>query len=59
MLPVRPLPSGRLRWPLLPSTGRTQRRWARVHDVRFVATQGQFNPVLEKYRAKLDQKAKA
>ncbi len=40
-------------------TGRSiQRRWARVQDVRFVATQGEYNPVIEKYRAKLDKKAR-
>ncbi|TVY92386.1 Protein ATP11, mitochondrial [Lachnellula willkommii] len=35
----------------------SQRRWAQVHDVRFLATQ-QSNRVLEKYKEKLDQKAK-
>jgi ATP synthase F1 complex assembly factor 1 len=29
-----------------------------VHDVRFLATHHDPNVVLEKYRAKLDQKAK-
>ena len=37
----------------------TQRRWARVSDVRLVGTRGHFHPVVEKYRAKLDRKAKA
>lgn len=35
-----------------------QRRWAQVHDVRFVATHQQSEKVLERYKAKLDQKAK-
>ncbi|KAL4968072.1 ATP11 family protein [Aspergillus stella-maris] len=35
-----------------------QRRWAQVHDVRFLATHRDPNQVLEKYRSKLDQKAK-
>ena len=35
-----------------------QRRWARVHDVRFVTTRRDSDLVLEKYRAKLDEKAK-
>ncbi|KAE8353876.1 ATP11 protein-domain-containing protein [Aspergillus coremiiformis] len=34
-----------------------QRRWAQVHDVRFLATHHDPKPVLEKYRVKLDQKA--
>lgn len=34
-----------------------QRRWAQVHDVRFVS-QHQTTKVLDKYRAKLEQKAK-
>ena len=34
-----------------------QKRWARVHDVRFVS-QHQPSKVLDKYREKLDQKAK-
>lgn len=35
-----------------------QRRWAQVHDVRFLATHGKPDRILEKYREKLDQKAK-
>ncbi|KAF7591343.1 hypothetical protein BBP40_001667 [Aspergillus hancockii] len=35
-----------------------QRRWAQVHDVRFLATHHNPKIVLEKYRSKLDQKAK-
>ncbi|GAB7359232.1 hypothetical protein MBLNU230_g5891t1 [Neophaeotheca triangularis] len=35
-----------------------QRRWAQVHDVRFYAAHQRPDRVLEKYRAKLDQKAK-
>ncbi|EEP82852.1 conserved hypothetical protein [Uncinocarpus reesii 1704] len=34
-----------------------QRRWAQVHDVRFVATH-QLNNVVERYKDKLSQKAK-
>ncbi|OJJ02513.1 hypothetical protein ASPVEDRAFT_132684 [Aspergillus versicolor CBS 583.65] len=34
-----------------------QRRWAQVHDVRFLATHRDPNQVLEKYRSKLNQKA--
>jgi ATP synthase F1 complex assembly factor 1 len=35
-----------------------QRRWAQVHDVRFLATTQAPRAVLEKYRAKLDEKAR-
>ena len=35
-----------------------QRRWAQVHDVRFLATTQQPRNVIEKYRQKLDRKAK-
>ena len=35
-----------------------QRRWAQVHDVRFLATHHDPKQVLDKYRSKLDQKAK-
>ncbi|KAL4874639.1 ATP11 protein-domain-containing protein [Aspergillus karnatakaensis] len=34
-----------------------QRRWAQVHDVRFLATHRDPNQVLDKYRSKLNQKA--
>jgi hypothetical protein len=34
-----------------------QRRWAQVHDVRFLVTQS-GDRVLERYKEKLDQKAK-
>ncbi|KAJ5826030.1 hypothetical protein N7474_003168 [Penicillium riverlandense] len=36
----------------------TQRRWAQVHDARFLASHHDPNHVLDKYRSKLDQKAK-
>ncbi|KAI9042300.1 ATP11 family protein [Aspergillus affinis] len=36
-----------------------QRRWAQVHDVRFLATHYNPNQVMDRYRNKLDQKAKA
>lgn len=41
-------------------TARTahQRRWAQVHDVRFLATTQPPQSVLDKYRAKLESKAK-
>lgn len=35
----------------------SQRRWAQVHDVRFLATQ-QPDRILEKYKEKLARKAK-
>ena len=35
-----------------------QRRWARVHDVRFVATLPQSEKVFEKYKDKLERRAK-
>ncbi|KAK4230547.1 ATP11 protein-domain-containing protein [Podospora fimiseda] len=50
----------RLFSPYSPLATRTlqQRRWAQVHDVRFLATTQQPRNVLEKYREKLDRKAK-
>lgn len=36
-----------------------QRRWAQVHDVRFLTTHHTPQVVLDKYRAKLDEKAKS
>ncbi|BCR87584.1 ATP11 family protein [Aspergillus chevalieri] len=35
-----------------------QRRWAQVHDVRYLATHHDPSQVLDRYREKLDQKAK-
>ncbi|KAF2810150.1 ATP11-domain-containing protein [Mytilinidion resinicola] len=35
-----------------------QRRWAQVHDVRFLATHGAQERVIAKYHEKLDRKAK-
>ncbi|PFH61758.1 hypothetical protein XA68_16378 [Ophiocordyceps unilateralis] len=35
-----------------------QRRWAQVHDVRFLATTQPPRIILEKYRAKLEEKAR-
>ncbi|KAJ9264728.1 putative F1F0 ATP synthase assembly protein Atp11 [Paecilomyces variotii] len=35
-----------------------QRRWAQVHDVRFLATHHDRSHIIEKYKAKLDKKAK-
>jgi ATP synthase mitochondrial F1 complex assembly factor 1 len=35
-----------------------QRRWAQVHDVRFLATTQHRRAVVEKYRQKLDRKAR-
>ena len=37
----------------------TQRRWAQVHDVRFLATTPRQHEILEKYRSKLDDRARA
>ncbi|KAL2045450.1 hypothetical protein ABVK25_012094 [Lepraria finkii] len=36
----------------------TQRRWAQVHDVRFLVTHREPNRVIEKYKDKLQQKAR-
>lgn len=35
-----------------------QKRWARVHDVRLLATRQKADDVYEKYREKLSRKAK-
>lgn len=35
-----------------------QRRWAQVHDIRFLVTHAQPDRVLEKYKEKLAKKAK-
>ncbi|KAJ5671365.1 hypothetical protein N7507_000492 [Penicillium longicatenatum] len=35
-----------------------QRRWAQVHDVRYLASHHDPNHILDRYRSKLDQKAK-
>ena len=37
---------------------RSQKRWAQVHDVRFVATHQDTNKVINRYKEKLVQKAK-
>ncbi|KAI9814867.1 MAG: hypothetical protein M1832_005669 [Thelocarpon impressellum] len=50
---LRPPISGRP--PLLRGS---QRRWARVHDVRFLATHPVPDRILEKYKDKLERKAK-
>ena len=42
-----------------PDIRHCQRRWARVHDVRFLATHQQPDKIAEKYREKLQEKAKA
>ncbi|KAL4754270.1 hypothetical protein BDW72DRAFT_167114 [Aspergillus terricola var. indicus] len=47
-----------LPWSRSPLIRSQQRRWAQVHDVRFLATHHDPNQILDKYRAKLDQKAK-
>ncbi|KAI0203999.1 ATP11 protein-domain-containing protein [Astrocystis sublimbata] len=45
---------------LSPGTAQQQqRRWAQVHDVRFLATTQAPRNIAEKYREKLDQKARA
>ncbi|KAK4218229.1 ATP11 protein-domain-containing protein [Rhypophila decipiens] len=43
---------------IIRTTARNQRRWAQVHDVRFLATTQESRSVLEKYREKLDKKAR-
>lgn len=35
-----------------------QRRWARVHDVRCLATHGNGDRIVDRYRDKLDRKAR-
>lgn len=42
-----------------PNVRPAQRRWAEVHDVRFLATHRQPDRVAEKYRDKLQEKARA
>lgn len=42
----------------IPRIASFQRRWAQVHDVRFLATTQPSRNVLEKYRDKLDRKAR-
>ncbi|KAL8700580.1 MAG: hypothetical protein Q9201_005374 [Fulgogasparrea decipioides] len=42
----------------LPRLGLLQRRWAQVHDVRFLVTHHQTDKFTEKYRERLHQKAK-
>jgi hypothetical protein len=37
---------------------RSQKRWAQVHDVRFVATHQDTNKIVDRYKEKLAQKAK-
>ncbi|KAJ4314729.1 hypothetical protein N0V84_008722 [Fusarium piperis] len=44
--------------PLRATQAVNQRRWAQVHDIRFLATTQPPQAVLEKYREKLNQKAK-
>ncbi|KAI9765139.1 MAG: hypothetical protein M1835_007446 [Candelina submexicana] len=41
-----------------PDLRSSQRRWAQVHDVRFLATHSEPNRVIDKYRDKLDRKVK-
>ena len=41
-----------------PSIRGAQRRWAQVNDVRFVATHRQQDRIVEKYKEKLEKKAK-
>ncbi|KAK5628060.1 hypothetical protein RRF57_003775 [Xylaria bambusicola] len=44
---------------LSPSSRLQQRRWAQVHDVRFLATTQAPRNIAEKYREKLERKAQA
>ncbi|KAK5077757.1 hypothetical protein LTR70_006258 [Exophiala xenobiotica] len=41
-----------------PSPLRAQRRWARVHDIRFVARHNSTNGIKDRYQDKLEQKAR-
>lgn len=45
------------RYPSRSALTSTQKRWAQVHDVRFLATTSRQHEVLDKYRSKLDEKA--
>ena len=57
---LRSLLQGRRHVPtrvVVPAPG-SQRRWAQVHDVRFLATTQASRSVTEKYRAKLEGKAR-
>ncbi|KAH9902004.1 ATP11-domain-containing protein [Xylariomycetidae sp. FL2044] len=49
---------GRHPKPRLPTPPSQQRRWAQVHDVRFLATTLPPRNIAEKYREKLDRKAR-
>jgi hypothetical protein len=42
----------------LPPRSLNQRRWARVYDARYLATQGQQDRIFDRYREKLGRKAK-
>ncbi|KAL4868631.1 hypothetical protein BDV12DRAFT_197154 [Aspergillus spectabilis] len=58
MAPLRSLAFQSLSQSRTPFVRFQQRRWAQVHDVRFLATHRDPNQiVLEKYRSKLNQKA--
>ena len=37
---------------------RLQKRWAQVHDIRFVATHQDTNKIIDRYKVKLARKAK-
>lgn len=52
------LPAWRLRIDLSRPFGPTQRRWARVHDIRFLATHQTQERITDRYREKLNQRAK-
>ncbi|KAL8388387.1 hypothetical protein RB595_009277 [Gaeumannomyces hyphopodioides] len=54
----RPALSSAWTVPCRPRHHALQRRWAQVHDVRFVATTQAPRRVLDKYRDKLDRKAR-
>ena len=41
-----------------PSPLRAQRRWARVHDIRFVGRHNSTNGIVDRYQDKLEQKAR-
>ncbi|KAK5952727.1 hypothetical protein OHC33_006320 [Knufia fluminis] len=42
-----------------PSPLRAQKRWAQVHDIRFVARHNSTNGIKDRYQDKLEQKARA
>jgi len=58
MSTLRTFLSRRLSRPQPPLYRPSQKRWARVHDVRFSANHGVQDRIIDRYRDKLDRKAK-